>query len=232
MWCRPVAGSEQKCGPNQSNVPCERRSQRGVLLPLRPAVGGCGATGAQYRRLPPCSFTALPPPPLPRSLPHRSAALHLRQPWPCRCLAGRGSRLRCWSTRSRGQTEKSQSLPARFDPHSLCPLFALPPAHLPRSASLLSSALALFRRTHLAEAALHCTPPSRTASPAPPRSRHRTGRIARPTTSPRPSFRPGAALPHWCCVTAAVLLGSLRMLGWVGVHSRCLSEPKQFFLGK
>jgi hypothetical protein len=141
-------------------------------------------------------------------------------------------RLRCWSTRSRGQTEKSQSLPARFDPHSLCPLFALPPAHLPRSASLLSSALALFRRTHLAEAALHCTPPSRTASPAPPRSRHRTGRIARPTTSPRPSFRPGAALPHWCCVTAAVLLGSLRMLGWVGVHSRCLSEPKQFFLGK
>lgn len=40
--------------------------------------------------LPPCSLTALLPPPLPRSLPHRSAALRLRQPWPCRCLRDAG----------------------------------------------------------------------------------------------------------------------------------------------
>lgn len=166
---------------------------RGPVARLRPVAADCCS--------PHSSLTALPPPPPPPLLP-RSLTAPPRYTSGSRGRAGAcGVRvqLRCWSTRSRGQTEKSQSLPVRFDPHSLCPSSLCP---LPTSASSACSLplLALLSRAAWAEAALHFTPPRRTASPAPPRARHRTGRIARISTASPPSQSPPRS-----CAAALVL---------------------------
>ena len=128
-----------------------------------------------------------------------SAALHLRQPWPCRCLRRSGSGFGAGQRGPEGKP-KSRSpsqlalIPTRGEPSSLCPL--------PPSASSACSLplLALLSRAAWAEAALHFTPPRRTASPAPPRARHRTGRIARISTASPPSQSPPRS-----CAAALVL---------------------------
>ena len=216
MWCRPVAGSEQKCGPNQSNVPCERGTERGVLLPEPAPVGGCGAAGARScrpppprrRRLllaallphrpapsPPCRLPAataapLAPSPLRRATPPAAVAV----PVP----AAERVRLRCWSTRSRGQTEsRSPSqfalIPTRFAPSSLCPLS--PSA--PRSAVSGGVGRSGF--------ALHAAAPHRFPGPAACPSPHRSHRpdLHRvppvPVSAPVLRCRTGAASRLRCC---------------------------------
>ena len=177
---------------------------RGPVARLRPVAADCCS--------PHSSLTALPP-----------ARLHRCQRCPARSLTTpprytSGSRGRAGALRGAGpppvlvnavpraNRKVAVPLPVRFDPHSLCPLFALPPAHL-RFVSLLPAAprSAVSGGVGRSGFALHAAAPHRFPGPAACPSPHRSHRpdLHRvppvPVSAPVLRCRTGAASRLRCC---------------------------------